>query len=641
MDHRSTRMLGGRRTAVAQALALMFGAAGVTTVAHAGSYEFWNINADTQLQATYAAAMRLHDADDRLIATPSSPEIPLPEWMKLPESNNYDDGNRNFDKGSLVNNRLSFLGEVRFSYDEYGLMLRGDAFYDDVYRRYNDNTSPETINTTQQPYYEFTRDAQHFDGRRARLLDAYIYGSWNFGEEMALNLRLGRQVTAWGESLFFSGIALAQGPADATKATVPGADVKTILLPVNQFSVNFALNNKITLLGQYKLEFKETELNPVGEFFSPADVVGPGREFIYGIRNPLYLETLSNINLVGPELADTIDLLDRLLLEDALPNEIASGLGDLLTILDGALPDVMLPNLGALTVPGTPENINVQYDGEIRPSAHGQYGVGIKYQVATYTNVGLYHLRYHATTPAPTQYYGEALLIPATALTPAITSAALGLDVPVTYKVRYFDGIRMTALSFSTQLFGANIGGEIIYRDGIDVLVDVGHPLFGPVPTPTRANVMQYDLNGLYSFGPGLFWDSFTIVADVGYNHVMDVDPTFGVDPAVTSTKLTNTRDAAAVSTLLLIDKKNVFSGWDLNIPIFASKQITGQSAVAGGFGSLMGEQDWRFGTGINMTYLQAFTIGLSYSGFYGRPDVSSNPYADRDNVGLTATYRF
>ena len=46
---------------------------------------------------------------------------------------------------------------------------------------------------------------------------------------------------------------------------MPGADVKSILLPVNQVSMRFALDNEWTFLGQYKLEFKEVELNPVGE----------------------------------------------------------------------------------------------------------------------------------------------------------------------------------------------------------------------------------------------------------------------------------------------------------------------------------------------------------------------------------------
>ena len=70
---------------------------------------------------------------------------------------------------------------------------------------------------------------------------------------------------------------------------------------------------------------------------------------------------------------------------------------------------------------------------------------------------------------------------------------------------------------------------------GIDVLVDVDGGLLGPVPTPTRARVMQGLLSSLYSVGPTGFWDSFTLVSEFGYVHVHDVDPACGPTSCSTS----------------------------------------------------------------------------------------------------------
>lgn len=621
---------------------------GLSCGAQAGSFDFFGADGSYQLQGTYSAAWRMEKPGNGIINAPPSPDIPLPDYIKLPESNNFDDGDRNFKRGALVNNRLSLLGELQLSYGDFGMLLRGDAFYDGVYFDTNANGSPLTINRTDgDPQFEpetqvnaFSDIARYRSGRRARVLDAYAYGSWYLGESSALNLRLGRHIAAWGESLFFSGVALAQAPADATKATVPGADVKSILLPVNQLSMQLSLNNDWTLLGQYKLEFAPVELNPVGEFFSVTDVVGPGAQFIWGIENPLYLANLGDVNLLSDDVPEALQLIVDLLASGLPTEQVTSLLGNILGQLDGVLPNLPVP-VGALAPlqPNTPRYVNVVRGRDKKPSDHGQWGVGLKYQLASDTNVGLYRLRYHNTTPAPIQNYGFATLLPGGNGLPPLTTEALGLQVPVTYNVSYFDGVDLTALSFSTALFGANVGGELIWREGIDVLVDVDGGLLGPVPTPTRARVGQALLSALYVIGPGPFWDSITLVGEGGFVHVEDVEAACG--PTSCSTDLTYTRDASGWAWLTLIDKKNVFNGWDLQMPIYLSGIINGQSSVLSGLGSLMGEGDYRASVGANFTWLQRLQIGASYNAFLGDPDFTKRPYADRDFAALTIKYNF
>jgi hypothetical protein len=616
----------------------------VVQPAVAGSFDLFGLDGSYQVQATYAYAVRTEKPHNGIIDTPPSAEIPIPDYIKFNESHNYDDGDRNFKRGAVVNNRLSMIGELQLEKDQYGILVRGDTFYDQVYHDANDNNSPDTINRTDgDPNYpfegtvnEFSDAARYYSGGRSRLLDAYVYGSWYLGDSSALNLRVGKHIAAWGESLFFSGVALAQSPADATKASVPGADVKSILLPVNQVSMQFAINDKLTLLGQYKLEFKPVELNPVGEYFSVSDVVGPGAQFIWGIENPLYLANFSDLNLLSDDVPEAVQLVVDLLAPDLPTGQLTQLLGDVLNRLDPLLPDVTVP-LEVINQPNAPHYINVVRGKDKRPSDFGQWGVGLKYRLSWETTLGLYQLRYHNTTPAPVQNYGYAVLLPGVGGLPDLTTRALGLQVPVSYNIRYFDGIDLSALSFSTTLLGMNIGGEAIFRDGVDILVDVDGGLLGPVPTPTRGRVAQGLLSSLYTTGPKLFWDALTLVTEVGYVHVLDVDQACG--PTSCSEDLTYTRDAWGYSILGLIDRKNVFSGWDLQIPVTYAAIGSGHSSLISGLGSLMGEGDKRTSIGFNFTWLQKLQMGISYNVFLGKPDFTERPYADRDYVAFTTKY--
>lgn len=668
----SGRQLRWTKRAAGMALA---GMAGVSGNAQAGAFDVFGIDGTWSLQGAYALAIRTEKPSDGIINAPPAASIPLPTYLKVPESANYDDGDRSFKQWTPINNRVSALGEIHLTKDEYDLVVRGDAFYDNVYRRANDNNSPDTINKfgpngeqggPNSDYNHFTPDARKFDGMRARLLDAYISANWQLGDESALNVRAGRHIAAWGESLFFNGIALTQSPADATKATVPGADVKSILLPVNQISMQFSATSKLSFLGQYKLEYKPTELNPVGEFFSVADVVGPGRQFIYGIYNPLYLPAYSSVNLVGStqpngqaDTAALVQLIDGFLKQNgALPtnNQLTPALETAVNaitqqVTNLGLPPVNVPlGVSSALLPASvmPKYVNPYYDGEIRPSRYGQYSVGMKYAFTPSTTGGIYYLRYHDTTPSPVQVYstdkpGESPVLLALPGASPITTNTLGIIVPYKYKIRYFDGIKMLATSLSTELFGANIGAEAIYRDGVPVLVNVDGGITGPIPTPSRSRIGQWDVNALYIFGNTDWYDSITLVADVGGNKVFSVDGVESVsnpDHPV-STQLKYNTSTWGYSFLWFIDRKNVFDGWDLQVPMTFAGIVRGHGSFLSGMGALMGPNDRRASVGVNFTRLQALQLGLTYSAYFGKPDFTDRPYQDRDNLGLTVKYSF
>ena len=564
-----------------------------------------DIDAEYKLTLNYGVSMRLKNPSDNLINGPVGAASGLPSTI------NFDDGDRNFSSASLINDRISGLAELNLRGPNYGIALSGDGFYDQVYHHPNDNNSPGTVNKT-GPYNRFTDGARYYDGQRLRLLDAYAYGNWRIGPHQDLDLRVGRQVVAWGEALFFSGIATAQAPADASKAFVPGIETKDLLLPSNQVSLKMGLSDSLTLLGYYKLEYKATELNPVGDYFSITDAVGPGAEFLYLSQNPFYSLT-------------------------PLPAPLNIPLGQL--------------------VPGTPQVWTATRLGDQKPSDYGQYGVGLSYQLTAQTSVGGYYLRYDDTTPQVVLTEGyQTLLAPlaalpqplqgvlqavessilkgqAPAVTLPLTSQAIGVQVPVSYNVKYFDGIHMGAASFSTQAFGVSFAGEASYRDNIDLLADPASP------TATRGKTTQADLSVLQVLGPGWFWDDLNLIGEFGTIHINEVDAVNNV------TQLSNgagpvSKNSWAYSFLGTFDWKNVFPGWDITVPLTFQGIVRG-SPPPGTFGALWGQGDQRASVGVDFSYLQRLTLGLTYSAFLGSANLAQRPYADRDYLGFNIKYQF
>lgn len=618
----------------------------------AGDFEFWGVSAKYTLVGNAAASWRIEEPDDRIIDSPSRQSVPIAEELKFPESNNFDDGDRNFKQYDLVNSRASLLGDIEFNWKNYGLLLRGDAFYDDVYYDNNSNAhnAPDRINTTQEPFDSFTDAADKFSGARVRLLDAYAYGDFYFGDTMALQLRLGRHIAAWGQTLFFNGLALSQATADATRATLPGAEVKSILLPTNQVSMRFTLNEKITLLGQYQFEFNEFEINPVGEFFSPADVVGPGREFAYGIRNPFDPEVLASFDITNAStLAEVIMTIDEVF-DGQLDSAQLQALIASLPI--EFLPSLFLPLGGAGNPLNVPANLGPAYAGDIKPDEDDkQYGFGIEYALTDITQLGAYYLRYHQKTPAVLLNYGKLTVIPEQEIAPGVvipelTTEEFGIIVPETYNIAYFDNVDLYAAGFSTVLFGLNVGGEFIHRKGVDVLVDVDNGVNGPVPTPTRANVNQVILNAIYTGRPSFLFDTITMVGEIGWIKADDIEPQQSVEGenagAFYDDLTFKTDEAYAAAFLAYLDKRNVFAGWDLRIPVSLQRAIRGRAPMNGTFGSLFDERDTRVGIGAEFTRLNRLTIGVNYSGFTGGdPHFFDRPLQDRDTVGANIKYTF
>jgi hypothetical protein len=322
--------------------------------------EKFSIDFDTTL--SYGAMWRMEEQDDYMMGPHGGPmgqwgvkigadntwntaddEIGIasitPQFMDAVLAWNSDDGNRNFEKGDLVSDRVAMLNDIDFRYGNYGLFLRSQVFYDAVYfeetswsgegwdnwgitnpdgtpyytggvvtdpilnptcgaqTAYNGCAAPWQIESDNNAYASreisdpshFSDNTKDINGYNARFLDAFVYGTFHFADR-TLDLRIGRQTISWGEALLLQGgIGFAQNRIDANAATSPGVEVKEIFLPTGAVYGQFDLSETLTLEAYWQYEWKASELFGTGSYFEGQDFLNSDIFLI----NQLYRNTCS------------------------------------------------------------------------------------------------------------------------------------------------------------------------------------------------------------------------------------------------------------------------------------------------------------------------------------------------------------
>lgn len=266
---------------------------------------------------------------------------PAPLLAHPSDSNaiNSDDGNRTVGRHGTISNRLGAVVDINLAKDEYRAFVRFSSLYDAAMDRENANGSLATFNGTGAAHH-YSTEVRKLVGGRTRLLDAYAQGRWKLNEDAAypLTVRVGRQVLAWGEGLYFTGIGGSMNPQDGYKAQIPGTPIKEMFLPSEQVSATLGLGRQTMLMAYAKWAFRETEVPPVGSYFSYSDIVGPGGNFMR-----------------------------------FMPGVAGPGAG----------------MLGAWRAP------------DVGRDSGGQWGLAVKHQLTDETDVGLYHLRYRELLGLP------------------------------------------------------------------------------------------------------------------------------------------------------------------------------------------------------------------------------------------------
>ncbi len=253
------------------ALATLFASSGLQ------AFELDTGNPDLKLRwdntVRYSSAFRMKDRSPGLSQTAFGPS-----GIVGPNNINQDDGDNNFGRGN-VSNRLDLLSELDLTGRDYGGRLSAAAWYDTVYNRSNDN---HTATGNHVPASAFTDETRDLMGRKAELLDAFVYSRFDLAGKPA-TVRLGRHTLLWGESLFFgsNGIAGGQAPLDLVKLlSVPNSQFKETARPTGKLSGQMQLSEALSLGAYIGYEWEKTRLMPVGAYLSASDGMGPGAERI-------------------------------------------------------------------------------------------------------------------------------------------------------------------------------------------------------------------------------------------------------------------------------------------------------------------------------------------------------------------------
>jgi len=256
------------RAAVALAAALAAG--GAQAVAIDLGDPDWSLRFDNTLKGGLMA--RTEKADPALVDSFRLlvPGVPA---SAFPQALNFNAGDDNFRQRGLVSERLDLLSEFDAVYrKDYGVRLSAAAWYDGAY---SGKTDAADAANGQTPFNEFPERTRELAGRKAELLDAFVFGSFDFGEGRRLSARLGRHALQYGESLFFgdNGIARAQGPIDIFKLLgSPNAQFKEIIRPVPQLSAQMQLSPDVTVGGYVQFGWEADRLPPAGSYFSTTNI---------------------------------------------------------------------------------------------------------------------------------------------------------------------------------------------------------------------------------------------------------------------------------------------------------------------------------------------------------------------------------
>lgn len=586
---------------------------------------------------------------------------------KTNDDTNGNDGNRNFDTG-LVSEVFKITSDLEANYQNYGLFVRGTAFYDtQIMDKRNDNDDYRPSQSyPNNPY--FTDETRESAGTNAEILDAYVYGNWDVGS-MPLTVKVGRQVFNWGEGIFYRGGINTTNPIDAAKFRLPGSELKEVLVPVEAINFNIGLTDNLSLESFYQWNWKESAIDPAGTFFSETDLFADGGNTAY-----------------------TRYENDGGLLPLVISNYQAATSADL--VGNGPFgPNAYLdPNNKVFKVANVGSDINAKNDG--------QYGFALRYvaEELNLTEFGFYYINYHAKEPQIavdlSGYEGVDMTALASslgtfgsALAPAV--ATLDAASNAVARRKYVEDIRVYGFSFNTTIGEASVFGEIAYRPNLPVGISATNDLLGDLLvqgfgiTAVKTDIYDANVAGdqacadisgkqlcrgplfhnyerieafnlsigtIYNFGPAMSFDSLLGVAELASEHARASDLTYtaydgsergfagrpnGAYVSGYDDEDQLDRDAYGYTLALSGTWNDVYAGVNLSPFAVFKHNFQGNSHQTGNFV----EGAMAYSVGLRASYLNSLEAEVQYTEYYGAGQ--NNSGRDRDNVGVNLKYSF
>jgi len=641
----------------------------LATASHAFVFTAGELSGSFDTTLSIGTLYRLQNPDPALYGTTST----FNGVPGLANSVNGDDGDLNYPKG-VSSVLLKATHDLELKWRNWGFFARGYYFYD----LKNENAT--------FPHKQLSEMAMDRVGSGAVLLDHYITGKFEIGST-PVTLRMGRQVISWGESTFIPNGINVVNPYDVARLRTPGSELREALLPVYSVDLSFALTDKLSLEALWMAEFRRTEIDPDGTYFSTNDFASRGGSAVF-----LGFGALPDSGTLGA-IPRAPDRLPRGTDQGGLAvHYLASKLNNTDFGFYYLRYDSRLPVISAITPTGPISAAFVQgtagslAQAQLAPAmiANGYPAAGVPAALQTllgaaFTNVPI------AGLPASLQpFYPSAQAIAAGAKKIGLlTAAATGR-----YFVEYPTGIDLVGVSFNTSVgtTGIALQGEVSYKSKVPLQVDdvellfatlsaldsPGGSVFGPnnqlgnyqgqystlVPGYRRLDVWQAQVTATKVFGPMLGASQLTLVGEVGATVVPNLpDKTTlrfdgsGTYTAGSASEMVNTGNGAFPATpfsyfpdstswgyqvVAKLDYNNLFAGVNLSPTIGLAHDVSGNTPLPlGNF--VHGRKTLTLGA--EFTYQNQWSFEVRYANSFGADPV--NLLADRDYVTATVKYSF
>jgi hypothetical protein len=503
---------------------------------------------------------------------------------------NGDNGNLNYKKGDLVSSALKGTHELGIKWQDGWRFLGRATWIDDF----------AVAHTRQTP---LSSDAKHLAEANVTLLDLWLSKEFKFIDNRPALVRFGNQVVSWGEDIFIPGGVNMINAIDLRKAHQPGTQLKEIFRPAPMLFASAGISDTVNLEGYYQFAWNGFQFDPVGTFFSAADVVGKG-------QLPAYIPSSS----LG---AATNNFGDR----------------------------------GNKIVPGT--NI-IPFGADKTPPNSGQYGLAARWKPSGLdTEYALYYIRYHDKLPFQTFSAGSS---------EGLAANAFGL----TYYNEYGRNKDLFGFSLNTKIGSWAVGAELSYRPRESVAIDPTVPVSGAysvwdpltagkTKSVSAGNVTtvkgyveeekwQGHLTGFYMFENDSLFGRISqalgasdglILAEAAVTHFPKLDPS-NIPYYVFPSYVVPDKTSAGFVVEVDLTYPNAFGSGITVLPQFVlARGVKGTSPNA--LPWVEGATSAFFGLNFDKGNIWRGQIG--YSAFWGGG--SSNPYRDRDFVGASVSYSF
>lgn len=429
-------------------------------------------------------------------------------------SNNFDDGNLNYNKHDLTQAPLKITQDITFRKGDSGFFARVLAFHDFVNYNFKEfhpnrlnsanvaqfgavataasnnglarsdsvscgNRNPEPGSPCGLVYGAggVVRNKRDSETRRQigqgfQLLDAVAYGKVPLGGEQELTVKFGRQLINWGESTLIAINSINQvQPANANNFSRVGFQVEEVFTPQTALYLSGQPREGFTFETFYQFEWSPVEIPAKGSYLSFVDI---------GTDNAGD-HVISSFGGAAEDPEGVAFLQDNSL----------SGLTNT-SLRVGRLRDNVPKNFGLTN----------------------QYGASLKYYAEwlnSGTELGLYFLNYHSKLPyvsvfsatdscardsrTSTQFLQDCPDIPilhqgtAGPNNPQTATSDPILFDTARVQLEYPKNLKMLGFSFNTTLGEFSVQGEVAYRPDLPLQVDVEDLVFAAYgPTLTRCH---------------------------------------------------------------------------------------------------------------------------------------------------------